>query len=159
MISLSFKQFMSGEYTTRGYHELYVLRNKEDILYIGISQNISWRWFGGLSSHLMQNIYGEWIYNSTAGEVVVRNMPESLDWTIELWTLRDCVRFLGGKIRKWKLTYRGINIIEPYMIMRLKPLLNVSLADGYHHSQELRQKYLPVDEDRLQAIYNAIFNK
>lgn len=50
-------------------------------------------------------------------------MPDSWDWKIQLWTLEDCLRFCADELNpKGRYT---IKWLEPIMIQRLRPNLNV----------------------------------
>jgi hypothetical protein len=131
MISVRFEEFMNGEYDNKDEaHELYVLKNESLVLYVGISTRNIWeRWFGSISSHLVRNYYGEWFSTSDAGRAVLENMPVSNDWTIELWTLQDCIDFLGERFARANKSALSIRYVEPYMIGKLRPSLNVIYAN------------------------------
>src|SRR3989304_6580719 len=74
-------------------------------------------------------IYGE----SSIGEKIENHLPDSLNWKIQLWTLKDCLMFCGQELPdpELKLTAGEYNDavrgIEPRMIKKLSPALNRSL--------------------------------
>lgn len=132
---LGFEQFMSGDYEEEEHNDLYVLRNEEGVLYVGISRNDIWdRWFSGWGSHMIRTIYGEWYPNSSVGEAVVTNMPASLKWTIELWTREDCAAFLGVDPTPYNMLSRNL---EAKMINRLHASLNITCSIGEITFQEV----------------------
>lgn len=64
---------------------LYIVRYKKIVLYVGISRDHVYnRWFG-IRGHIHTAPDGRWINSgSTIGELVVLNQPQSHDWQIEL---------------------------------------------------------------------------
>ena len=123
MLNLSFHEFMIGDYPDQDLH-LYVVRTYNEVLYVGISTSNIWnRWFSARNAHMVQVVGSSWIGNSAIGQAVCENMPESLEWTIELWSLEDCAGFLDDKMfSKGRLNIRDV---EPLMIQKLLPKLNV----------------------------------
>lgn len=114
MIEWDFIQFHEQQFLEKGY-ELYILKNGlGDILYIGISTKNIWeRWFGR-GGHMMWDgnvIYGE----SPIGVKIEYHLPESLNWKIQLWTLKDCVRFCRKELPADKSEV-VIHEVEPIMI-------------------------------------------
>ncbi len=92
MIEIRFEDFHRQNYQDQGYC-LYVVKNGSgDVLYVGISVSDVWsRWFswGGHMTWDGDVIYGE----SPVGTKVENNLPDSLNWSIQLWTLQDCISF------------------------------------------------------------------
>lgn len=131
MIKLRFEKFMSGKYDNKDEaHELYVLKNESLVLYVGISTRDIWnRWFGGNSSHLVKNFYGEWFSTSDAGRAVIENLPASNNWIVELWTLQDCIDFLDDRFEGANKSALTINYVEPFMIGKMRPSLNINYAN------------------------------
>ena len=80
-------------------------------------------------THLVINFYGEWYATSDAGRAIIENLPESNNWSIELWTLQDCIDFLGDRFKEANKTVLTIKYIEPYMIAKLRPSLNIIYAN------------------------------
>jgi hypothetical protein len=82
-ITITFGDFMKGN--KDGGHNLYIIWRNNQALYIGISTRGAWsRWFSGWSSHMGRNVFGKWYGCSPIGEEVVRNLPDSLQWGVEL---------------------------------------------------------------------------
>jgi hypothetical protein len=126
MITLKFKDFMSGKFDDIDA-ELYVLKNAENILYIGISKRGVWnRWFDNWSSHIGTNYEGKHFGNSPAGREVIENLPASLDWIIELYTLDDCRIILKDEFASMGFCLDRVDIrrCENLMIRKIDPPLN-----------------------------------
>src|SRR3990172_481493 len=97
MIELSFEDFHEQNFEDQGFC-LYIMKNGlEDVLYVGISTVDVWsRWFGW-GGHMTWDgnvIYGE----SSIGEKIENHLPDSLNWKIQLWTLKDCLMFCGQEL-------------------------------------------------------------
>jgi hypothetical protein len=134
MISMDFKTFLERNFKSfevyddgydEGYdYELYVVKNSVNILYIGISQVGIWgRWFGHFGR--MQRSYdGLWNPTDSVSQEIVENLPASLDWTIELWTVKDLSLFFEDNNPLRLSNPRAIKYYEPRMIQKLKPTLN-----------------------------------
>ena len=119
---MDFERFHNQDFIDRNY-ELYVLKNGSgNVLYLGITQRSIWeRWFGW-SGHMVWDrkvIYG----NSPVGQKIEHHLPDSLKWKIQLWTLKDSIRFCREQLAKGMLI-RTIGDIEPIMIQKLSPILN-----------------------------------
>ncbi len=157
MIELDFQQFHDQKYREQRY-ELYLLKNGlGDILYIGISTvNIWGRWFG-FGGHLMWDgkvIYGD----SSIGVKIENHLPDSLNWKIQLWTLKDCIKFCRRELPD---DTAGLTIrdIEPIMIQKLSPALNgtYNLHPGRDTTPK-SQKEIEL-ERKADEAYDEIFNK
>lgn len=128
MIKMSFETFIDGNYSDNEKFELYVLKDKsKKSLYIGITNTNPYnRWFSGSQSHCSFNIYGELFGRSPVGKMIEKFYPDSLSWTIYLYTPEDCMVYLfGSKTTKEYIT-PSIKELEPIMIKALKPSLNVT---------------------------------
>lgn len=157
MIEIDFEQFHDHDYRDRGY-ELYVMKNTlGDPLYVGISKRGIWeRWFGW-NGHMLWD--GKIIYGTSAvGEKIEDHLPDSLRWKIQLWTLKDCIKFcrheLAGR------NYRpDIQFLEPFMIQKLSPILNgtYNLSPGKDTTPKSKREI--EREKELDRIYDEIFNK
>lgn len=157
MIELSFEQFHDQAYREDGY-KLYVLKNGNgDVLYVGISNRNIWeRWFGW-GGHMTWDgrvIFGE----SPIGVKVEDHLPESLEWTIQLWTLHDCLALCGDQLNM-AASEASISDLEPLMIRKLSPALNGTFnlkpgKDTTHRSKKELER-----ERRADEAYKAIFNK
>lgn len=117
--------------------ELYIIKNKRDCLYIGISKSNVWnRWFSGFGSHMFYDARERLCGNSRIGIEISDNFPESYKWTVELWTLEDCLRFLNvpyEHIKEYRQYVRpgtrirfDIKDVEPKMIQKIHPKFNVT---------------------------------
>jgi hypothetical protein len=164
MIELRFKEFYDQNYDDEGYC-VYVMKNGlGDVLYVGISTADIWlRWFGG-AGHIPWS--GTMFYgNSTIGEKIVNHLPDSWAWKIQLWTLKDCLKYCGMELPdpNFKMTAGeysdAVREVEVRMIKKLRPALNRHLnlnpsIDTTPKSQKEidREKY-------LDQAYDEIFNK
>jgi len=157
MIELTFRQFHDGQYRERGY-ELYIMKNGlGDILYIGISTNGIWnRWFAW-GGHMMWDgkiIYGD----SRIGVKIENHLPDSLNWKIQLWTLKDCIKFCRKELRV-DASEATIHDLEPIMIQKLCPALNstYNLNPG---KDTTPKSWKEIElERKVDAAYDEIFNK
>ena len=157
MIELSFKDFHDQKYRKNNYC-LYVMHNGlGDVLYVGISTVDVWdRWFawGGHMTWDGNIIYGE----SKIGTKIEDHLPDSLGWKIQLWTLKDCLEYCRNEIsdERSNITIRDI---EPIMIRKLAPALNIHLnlrpgKDTTPKSNKEKNWEKYVDQS-----YDEIFNK
>jgi hypothetical protein len=164
MIELSFKDFYDQSFEGQGYC-LYVMKNGlGDVLYVGISTaDVWWRWFGG-TGHIPWS--GTMLYGtSSIGEKIVNHFPDSWDWKIQLWTLKDCLGFCEMELPdpNFKMTWGeytdAVRNVEARMIRRLSPALNrhLNLNPGKDTTpkseKELRW------ERYVNQAYDEIFNK
>jgi len=106
---LTFDKFAKGDYD-EGERNLYIVWRRQQCLYVGVSRANIWnRWFSrGIQSHIF-NVGGHWRvdYSSTMGRVIIRNLPASLSWKIEL-------RHITQDLRE----------AEEKLIYQLRPLFN-----------------------------------
>ncbi len=117
MYTLQFNDFMDADKFPSGNLVLYVVRNKSNILYVGISKSGIWnRWFGS-RGRLTKNIYDEWLYTDSISSFIVKNMPQSLKYSIDLWTIEECRDFLS-------ITDTHLRDVENSMIADLFPSIN-----------------------------------
>lgn len=123
MRSLRFGDFRDRDYAETSGDEaeqLYVLRDETETLYVGISRRGIWRrWFDPDWGHLRRSR----MLRSMVGRFVNRMRPASDEWTIELWTARDCWKYLGGKGRFMR-KHENIERYEADMIRKLLPRFN-----------------------------------
>jgi hypothetical protein len=103
------------------------------------------------------------LFNSSAGEAVVKCQPYSMKWTMELWTKADCIKFLQDEIQeRWQENRlrRDIRFCEDLMIKKLDPCLNIA---GAHYSPEKLpprlKKYYLEKQAYLNAAYDRMFNQ
>lgn len=163
MIDLKFSQFMSRRYDDHDEtHQLYVLQAAACVLYVGISRSDVWgRWFQMPTSHLFRVGKDRWRSNSEAGRAVLECYPESKDWTIQLWTVDDCIQFLGLESRlDIKRAQRDIFFVENLMINKLKPALNVAGTDYQAEASSLPEcvrRYRDAEEKEMGRLYRKMF--
>jgi hypothetical protein len=157
MIELSFNDFHAQNYEDKGFR-LYIVKNGlSDILYIGISTMNVWkRWFGW-GGHMTWDgnvIYGE----SPIGVKIENHLPDSLNWTIQLWTLDDCIKLCTKELVGISSEIT-IHEVEPIMIQKLSPALNrtYNLTNG-KDTTPMSQKERELEE-RINAAYRDIFDK
>ncbi len=135
MLTLGFDQFMEGKYPDdfQMPFQMYVLRDMIKTLYVGISTRNVWnRWFSD-RGHMTQNVDGRWFGISAIGQHVVENMPSSLQYVIDLWTLQDGLSTFETELRQagYSLERTDIHCVEPIAIQRLRPTFNVTYAGRY----------------------------
>lgn len=157
MIELDFEKFHNHDYVEKGY-DLYVMKNGlGHPLYVGISTGSIWdRWFGW-SGHLVWD--GKIIYGTGAiGQKIVDHLPDSLKWKIQLWTLKDCIKFCRHELKGMK-HQPDIKFIEPFVIQKLSPILNgtYNLRPGKDTTPKSKKEI--EREKYLDRMYDEIFNK
>jgi hypothetical protein len=147
MLTVTFREFFETSWD-EGDHELYSLKKGKRVLYVGISECGIWnRWFGQ-RGHLPRNGWGEFFPGSQAGRAVIENFPKSWKWTIEIWTLQDCAKFLEIQAGNESVF---LHHIERLMIERLQPSLNVSYAHYHKDTSDL------IDMSATQKAHQALF--
>lgn len=126
MLSILFSEFVAGDFDDDAEnHQLYVVKAGNEVLYIGITNDLIWnRWFSQGSSH-MQIANGLLKGYSTVGRAIEDNLPESLGWTIAMYTLEDCIRILENDIKQGPWKNVDIRLVENLMIQKMSPSLNV----------------------------------
>lgn len=121
MLTMTFEQFYNGDYDDDDAN-LYVVRYKSEFYYIGISNISIWdRWFNYRMCY--DNNLG-WISltGDTISRKIISNMPNSMNWNIDLWTLEECNDYL-------QLNRSNIKRVEPFFIGGLKPSCNYTYYD------------------------------
>jgi len=141
MDTLTFEKFMSGDYPDDDY-SIYIVRDNAEVLYIGISRdNIYNRWFVADYSHITKFANGALRGDSTIGQVIVGNLPNSLQWSVDLLSIEDCIKLLGDKSPcKSEYDNKALEKLERYLISELNPLFNVT-----HNTQRPTGKYIKPD--------------
>jgi hypothetical protein len=127
-----------------------------DVLYVGISKwNIWERWFGW-NGHILwlDKLIGG---NTSVGQKIVDHLPDSLNWKIQLWTLEDCVNFCKDEFHIPPSPH--ITFIEPLMINKLSPILNVSCNLHPGKDTTPKSKKEIEREKLLDEVYRKIFEK
>ncbi len=137
---------------------LYVMKNGlGDVLYVGISTDDVWeRWFGG-RGHMCWDgniIYGD----SPIGVKIENHLPESLQWKIQLWTLSDCMEFCASTLPDQGVKM-DIRAVEPFMIQKLHPALNVMYNTSPGKDTTPKSKKELAWEEYADKAYFEIFNK
>ena len=102
---------------------------------------------------------GNIIYGTSAvGQKIEDHLPDSLKWKIQLWTLKDCIRFCKHELTA---TERELDIrfIEPFMVQKLCPILNgtYNLRPGKDTTPPSKKE--AEREKYLDKVYDEIFNK
>src|SRR6476661_8683758 len=94
--------------------------------------------------------------NSPVGQKIVHHLPNSLKWKIQLWTLEDCVSFCNDILPVTHIS--NIELIEPYMILKLSPILNGSY--NLHPRKDTTPKSTKEIENEkfLDEMYKKIFD-
>jgi hypothetical protein len=116
-ITLTFGQFLKSEYK-RDKHNLYIIWKDGLALYVGISKtDIRTRWFTAGYGHMSIARHNKQLTGiSPIGRVIQRNLPESLDWAVEL---RHYSTF------SWTDSEKLIEA-EQRLIHELRPLFNTT---------------------------------
>ena len=156
MIELSFREFHQQQYEEHQFC-LYIVKDEnEDILYVGISTSDIWeRWFG-FGGHLTWD--GETIYGESAiGTRIENHLPGSLEWKIQLWSLRDCLEFCGEDAPTG-LADATVHDIEPIMIQKLSPALNTTYNLSAGKITSYKSKKEIDHENWLDQAYRDIFD-
>lgn len=157
MIELTFRDFHERLYQENLYC-LYVMKNgRGEILYAGTSANNIWeRWFAW-GGHMLWDgkvIYGE----SPIGVKIENHLQDSLEWKIQLWTLKDCLEFCQKELPRGSSALT-IHDVEPVMIQKLSPVLNMTynLRPGKDTTPKNRKEI--EHEKFLDDMYKKIFDK
>lgn len=94
---------------------LYIVRNNESILYIGISETCIWsRWFSQRGSHMFFGYDFSLHGTSRIGKEIEDNIPNSLLWNIDLWSGKDALDFLEIK-NSWDDEKGKYKIFDPFI--------------------------------------------
>jgi len=101
---------------------IYVVRNGDDVFYVGKSDDDC---FTRLRTHLGCDFRGQRSL-STLGEFVIRNLPESRRWIVELYTNEDTKTVVPKRMYEG-FSWWPTDWAETAMIQTLKPYLNVTL--------------------------------
>lgn len=157
MIELSFLEFHEQQYNEEQFC-LYVVKHlSEETLYVGISTNNIWeRWFswGGHMTWDGKVIYGE----SPIGLRIENHLPDSLQWKIQLWNLKDCLEFCRDQLSE-DVSEITIHDLEPLMIRKLSPVLNATYNLNPSKNTMPRSKKQDEQEKLLDRLYKELFDK
>jgi hypothetical protein len=157
MIEIDFEKFHNQDYVERGY-SLYVMKNGlDDALYVGISTRSIWdRWFGW-NGHMVWD--GNIIYGTSAvGQKIEYHLPDSMKWKIQLWALKDCIKYCKHELKVSK-RQPDIKFVEPFMIQKLSPILNGTYNLRPRKDTTPKSKKEIEEEKYLDKVYDEIFNK
>lgn len=136
MLTLAMEKAIK-EYTDTGEHYLYIYRDGDTILYVGKSVQPLER--------LLQHLGRALPYTpDNVGRVIQENMPESLTWSVDLYTLSDCQEvvkihkpgtFVAFQRYLAQETFRkeAMMIAEEALIRHHRPYLNQQNATWYDH--------------------------
>jgi hypothetical protein len=119
-ITMTFAAFLKGRYDQTGRHNLYIVWNRKQALYVGIAKDdIRSRWFGrGGQGHMyFSQINSAWVGITPIGTVIQRNFPKSLKWKIELQRYNTF---------SWCYQHEMLDRAERRLIHELRPLFNTS---------------------------------
>jgi hypothetical protein len=162
MITLTFEEFLNSEdlidYTENDF-ELYILRDNTKILYIGIARyGIYRRWFVDPSSHMNiisrnKNMFSA---SSYTGQNIISSLPDSLEWKIDLWGIKELLEFLeiehvwNDETKDYRVPRDGdglivrtcdIKYLESFMIRYLFPRYNSMGNNGKSANPYFEKKY------------------
>ncbi len=138
MLQISMKDALDEDtYQDAKHHYLYLYRDGETALYVGRSYDPIER----LRQHMGQ---GRAIAADQVGDIIQDNLPASLAWTVELFTLADCLplvaRYMPGSHQHYtacldrpEQQQELAKVAETAMIDHYRPCLNGSGARYYDH--------------------------
>jgi hypothetical protein len=124
-----------NEYVDTGEHYLYLYRDGDAIFYVGKSVQPLER----LLQHLGRALpYAP----DTVGQVILENMPASLSWLIDLYTLSDCRETVRAQmpgtvvgfqhlLAQGSLRNEAMTVAEEALIRQHRPHLNQQNATQY----------------------------
>jgi len=157
MLTLTIKAMLEEKQIDTGDHWPYVYRDGDTIFYVGKSYHPIERGLAHLGLVGRQGTDG-------LGNMIKNNLPQSLEWTVDLYTLFDCEPFITtalfsekqiGKYRRllarleadeaWSADM-GVNMAERALIYHFHPYLNVQCA--LYYDVEIPDRYLA--EERRQ---------
>jgi hypothetical protein len=149
MRALRFGDFRAGNFEdTPGdqAEELYLLRDGDEVIYIGITGRGIWqRWFDPFFGHTGAR-------KSKVGELVNRMRPQSDEWMIELWTVDDC-RAAAGDAVKFSRRPGLMRDYEFWLIGTRKPHLN---TDGNRREDGKPRYFDEAAEAEQEAFYHSL---
>src|SRR5919108_466268 len=99
-------------------------------------------------------IYGQ----SPIGVKIENHLPDSLEWKIQLWTLKDCLEFCRKNLAG-DISALTIHDIEPTMIQKLSPALNTTYNLHPGKDTTPKSKKEIEREKSLDQLYKEVFNK
>lgn len=121
-------------------YSIYRFRDGDFILYVGKTlRNIAER----LYEHI--GLDGQ----TQLTKLIEDNLPESLDWQIDLFTVHDCIPLIREHPRPKIINEADIDLAERAMILHSRPAIN-SMVNS--HPAELPEKYV---RRRLERIRNT----
>ena len=141
MRALTLREFYEGTKTDprERREDLYVVRDdRGQVLYVGISERGIWsRWFGQ-RGRMRRLSGGRWFGFDSVAQAVIDNMPQSWDWTIELWTPQECAEALGIEPRGAYERYELMGL-EARMTDLLQPQLPIDDASDIAKRADLKR--------------------
>jgi hypothetical protein len=130
-----------------GKFRIYVFRDQDFILYVGkTEQNIIDR----IEEHLGLSSHRE---ESHVGQLVVDNLPHSLEWCIDLLTLDDCEPVVQ---HHFAVTHNAdVRLTEQAMIREYSPPLN---RESNPNARPLPHKYINQKNQRTMVAHKKVFD-
>jgi len=111
---------------------LYVYRDEDTIFYVGRSIHPYTR----LLEHLGKGARLPW--PDRVGQIILDNMPESLNWTMEIWELKELIT--AKEYEQIAMHDVFIQTCEEELIYRLGPCLNAIVNKNGSHLPERYNK-------------------
>jgi hypothetical protein len=148
MYTLKFESFIDPENYPVDRIVLYVVRDGSTVLYVGVSKSNVWgRWFGSYG-RMQKNFYDEWVARDSIATHIVRNMPMSLSFEVDLWAIAESIDFLGSQSA-------DLDIVENEMIVALLPKFNyIGNSPGRNYEGYKAKEYLQYIQGHQSAIKN-----
>lgn len=98
MLSLPINQVLKAEeWTMEHLYRLYVIRDGDTILYVGLSRDPFYR----LREHMGLGDEYAAPEPSRIGDLIIRFLPDSLSWTVDLYQLTDCTSYVAETCQGW----------------------------------------------------------
>lgn len=148
MLTQTVKQVVTSEQWTIDHaYRLYVVRDGDTTLYVGLSRDPFYR----LQEHTGLGDGDVAAEPSRIGDLILRFLPDSLAWDVDLYTLDDCTSYVaqiarGGYLalyeeNKGRLSAEKwcMEIAEEALIEVLRPCINIS--KNRQHRTPLPSKY------------------
>jgi hypothetical protein len=143
MIQTNINTALAGNVGDAAYHVIYLYRDGDTVLYVGRSADPLQR----LTEHL-----GLTGIASRLGDTITDNMPASLEWTLELYTLADCLPLVEQYRPGLALFYRELLNGEKSYIEQLtsrRTPLEARITPDHLWEADCRKMFHQRNYDRL----------
>jgi hypothetical protein len=126
-----------------GPYSIYRFRDGDFILYVGKTErNIAER----LWEHI--GLGGQ----TQLTPLIEDNIPESLDWQVDLYTVTDCFPFIKEYLAAKVMEEWDVALAEKALIMHSSPAINSTLN---YHPTELPERYTRKRLERARSAFSS----